>query len=130
MMGTQTYWGFVMSIQHRLITLRKERDLTQQEMADAIGVHVNQIRRYEAGATQPSLEALKKIAVAMSVTIDSLVFDEQERGPDEQLKLQFEAISHLSANEKQVVKELLDGMIIKYQTRRWDSTREPQAVNS
>lgn len=37
-MGTQTYWGFVMSIQQRLITLRKERDLTQQEMADAIGV--------------------------------------------------------------------------------------------
>ena len=52
-------------------------------MADAIGVHVNQVRRYEAGATQPSLEALKKIAVAMSVTIDSLVFDEEERGPDE-----------------------------------------------
>lgn len=129
-MGTQTYWGFVMSIQQRLITLRKERDLTQQEMADAIGVHVNQIRRYEAGATQPSLEALKKIAVAMSITIDSLVFDEEERGPDEQLKLQFEAISHLSANEKQIVKELLDGMIIKYQTRRWDSTREPQAINS
>ena len=90
----------------------------------------NQIRRYEAGATQPSLEALKKIAVAMSITIDSLVFDEEERDPDEQLKLQFEAISHLSANEKQIVKELLDGMIIKYQTRRWDSTREPQAINS
>ena len=129
-MGTQTYWGFVMSIQQRLITLRKERDLTQQEMADAIGVHVNQIRRYEAGATQPSLEALKKIAVAMSITIDSLVFDEEERSPDEQLKLQFEAISHLSANEKQIVKELLDGMIIKYQARRRDSTREPQAINS
>ncbi len=44
--------------------MRRERDLTQQEMADAIGVHVNQVRRYEAGATQPSLDALKKIAVA------------------------------------------------------------------
>jgi len=119
-----------MSIQQRLITLRKARDLTQQQMADAIGVHVNQIRRYEAGATQPSLDALKKIAIAMSVTIDSLVFEEQERGPDEQLKLQFEAISHLSSDEKQVVKELLDGMIIKYQTRRWDSTRSPQSISS
>lgn len=113
-----------MSIQQRLIALRRDRDLTQHEMADAIGVHVNQIRRYEAGSTQPSLEVLKKIAVAMSITIDSLVFDEQERGPDEQLKLQFEAISHLTPDEKQVVKELLDGMIIKYQSRRWDSGRE------
>lgn len=118
---------YSMSIQQRLIALRRERDLTQQEMADAIGVHVNQVRRYEAGATQPSLDALKKIAVAMSVTIDSLVFDEEERGPDEQLRLQFEAISHLAPDEKLVVKELLDGMIIKYQTRRWDTSRQTAA---
>ncbi len=43
----------------RLIDLRRERNLTQQEMADAIGVHVNQIRRYKSGATQPSLDVLK-----------------------------------------------------------------------
>lgn len=120
-----SFWTYRrMSIQQRLITLRRERELTQQQMADAIGVHVNQIRRYEAGATQPSLEALKKIAVAMSVTIDSLVFDEDERGPDEQLRLQFEAISQLPAEEKEIVKELLDGMIIKYQSRRWDTKRQ------
>lgn len=118
------HWIYRMSIQQRLITLRKERDLTQQEMADAIGVHVNQIRRYEAGSTQPSLDALKRIAVAMSVTIDSLVFEEGERGPDDQLKLQFEAVSQFAPDEKQIVKELLDGMIIKYQTRRWDSARQ------
>jgi len=117
-------WIYRMSIQQRLIALRRERDLTQQEMADAIGVHVNQIRRYEAGATQPSLDALKRIAIAMSITIDSLVFEENERGPDEQLKLQFEAISHLAPDEKMVVKELLDGMIIKYQSRRWDTGRQ------
>ena len=116
-------WIYGMSIQDKLITLRRQRDLTQQEMADAIGVHVNQVRRYESGTTQPSLEVLKKIAVAMSVTIDSLAFEEGERGPDEQLKLQFEAISHLNSEEKKIVKELLDGMIIKYQTRRWDSSR-------
>tara|TARA_B100000508_G_C11439552_1_gene267986 strand:+ start:173 stop:526 length:354 start_codon:yes stop_codon:yes gene_type:complete len=113
-----------MSIQQRLIALRRERDLTQQEMADAIGVHVNQVRRYEAGSTQPSLDVLKKIAIAMSITIDSLVFEEEERGPDEQLRLQFEAISHFLPEEKLVVKELLDGMIIKYQTRRWDTARQ------
>jgi transcriptional regulator with XRE-family HTH domain len=117
-------WMVRMSVRQKLIALRRERDLTQQEMADAIGVHVNQIRRYEAGATQPSLEAIKRIAVAMSVTIDSLVFEEEERGPDDQLKLQFEAVSQFTSEEKQVVKELLDGMIIKYQSRRWDSGRQ------
>ena len=80
-MGLINYWTFLMSIQQRLIALRRERDLTQQQMADSIGVHVNQIRRYEAGATQPSLEVLKRIATTMSVTIDSLAFGEKERDP-------------------------------------------------
>ena len=102
----------------RLVVLRKEKGLTQQEMADRIGLHVNQVRRYEAGSAQPSLEALKKIAVALSVTIDSLAFGPEERGPDEELKLQFEAVSHLPAEEKRIIKALLEGMIVKHQTRR------------
>ena len=48
-------------------------------------------------------DLLIKIAVAMSITIDSLVFDEEEHGPAAQLRLQFEAISHLAPDEKLVV---------------------------
>jgi hypothetical protein len=43
------------------------------------------------------------------------------------LRLQFEAICQRSEQERQVVTELLDGMIIKYQTRLWNTSRE-QAV--
>ncbi|MCP5005957.1 MAG: helix-turn-helix transcriptional regulator [Planctomycetes bacterium] len=107
-----------MSIQQRLISLRREHNLTQQAMADAIGVHVNQIRRYEAGATQPSLEALKKIAIAMSITIDSLVFAKDERGPDQDLRLQFEALSQFDDTERMVVKELLESLILKHNAKR------------
>ena len=107
-----------MSIQDRLIALRRDKQLTQQEMADVIGVHVNQIRRYEAGATQPSLEVLKKIAVTLHVSIDSLVFEQTERGPDDELKLQFEAISRFDADEKKVIKALLEGMILKHEAKR------------
>jgi transcriptional regulator with XRE-family HTH domain len=107
-----------MSIAARLIAIRKENGLTQQEMADKIGLHVNQVRRYESGSAQPSLEALKKIAVAMSITIDSLVFGPEERGPDEELRLQFEAVSHMPAEEKRIVQALLEGMIVKYQTKQ------------
>ena len=112
------YWTYRMSIQERLIHLRRERDLTQQEMADAIGVHVNQVRRYEAGATQPSLDALKKIAIAMSVTIDSLVFEQDERGPDEQLKLQFEAVSQFDDDDKDLAQGVLEGLILKHQAKQ------------
>jgi len=87
-------------------------------MADKIGLHVNQVRRYESGSAQPSLEALKKIDVAMSITIDSLVFSPEERGPEEELQLQFEAVSHMPPEEKRIVQALLEGMIAKYQTKQ------------
>ncbi|MEJ2622302.1 MAG: helix-turn-helix transcriptional regulator [Candidatus Thiodiazotropha sp.] len=112
-----------MSFSDRLATIRKKRKMTQQQMADAIGIHVSQIKRYESSDTQPSLEVLRKIALALNVSADLLLFDQQERGPDDELRLQFEAVSHLAPKEKAIIKELLEGMIIKYQARRWDTAR-------
>jgi hypothetical protein len=37
------------------------------------------------------LDAISKLAVALSVSADVLLFAKDERGPDEDLKLQFEA---------------------------------------
>jgi len=54
----------------------------------------------------------------LHVSLDELVFEEGERGPDEDLRLQFEAISRMPPEEKRIVKALLEGMIIKHQTRQ------------
>ena len=104
----------------RLIQLRKAAGFTQQNMsaAAAAELHVNQIRRYEAGTAQPTLDALIRLAKALHVSLDSLVFEEGERGPDEDLRLRFEALAQLDGNERMVVKELLDGMLLKHQARR------------
>lgn len=51
------------------------------------GVHVAQIRRYEGGDSQPTLEVIRKLAIALSVSADMLVFDKEERGPNDDLKL-------------------------------------------
>ena len=37
----------------------------QSLMADTIGIHVNSLKKYEAGQAQPSLDALKKIALEL-----------------------------------------------------------------
>jgi transcriptional regulator with XRE-family HTH domain len=102
----------------RLIQLRKAQGLTQQALADAVGVHVNQIRRYEGGETQPQLDALIGLARALHVSLDELVFDDGDRGPSDDLALQFEAVSHMPDEERRIIKALLDGMIVKYQTRQ------------
>jgi transcriptional regulator with XRE-family HTH domain len=105
----------------RLVQLRKLQNLTQQALADGVGVHVNQIRRYESGEAQPSLDALIGLAKALHISLDDLVFEKYERGPSEDLALQFEAISHMPEEERGVVKAVLDGLILKYQARQWMS---------
>jgi len=113
----------VMEFPERVTALRKERNLTQQALADRVGVHVLQIRRYEGGTSQPTLDVVRRLALALSVSADVLVFEKTERNPSEDLRLQFEAIDQLPPEEQAVVKEVLESLIIKYQTRRWDVSR-------
>jgi hypothetical protein len=48
------------------------------------------------GTNQPTLDDLGAIAVALSVTADSLVFGDTESGPQtENLRLRMEALDHL-----------------------------------
>jgi transcriptional regulator with XRE-family HTH domain len=110
-----------MSIAQRLVTLRKQKGLTQQALADALDLHITQVKRYEAGTSQPSLEALKKLARTFRVTTDSLIFEPDELEPDEDLRMQFKAVSDMPPEEQRVVKQLLEGMIIKYEAERWSS---------
>ena len=111
----------------RLAALRKVRTMTQQALADQVGCHVTMIRRYEVNETQPTLEVIRKLARALSVSADALVFEQDERGPTDELRLQFEAVSQLPSEEQSVVKEVLDSLIIKYQARRWDTARAAAA---
>ena len=84
-------------------------------------MHINQIRRYESGSAQPTLEGLIKLAKALHVSLDELVFDEDERAPhNEKMKLLFEAVERLDNDEQNIIRELLEGMIVKYEARRWD----------
>lgn len=108
----------LMSFPTRLIQLRRQHGLTQQALADAVGVHVNQIKRYEASSAQPTLETLINVAKALHVSLDTLVFEESERGPSDELRLQFEAVSHMPDDERRIVRALLDGMIVKFQTKQ------------
>ena len=65
-----------MNFATRLVELRKGRAMTQQVLADQVGIHVLQIRRYEAATSQPPLDVIRRLALALSASADSLVFGE------------------------------------------------------
>lgn len=111
-----------MAFTDRLARLRKARGLTQKELASLVGLNQAQIHRYEKGAAEPSMSALKRLAVALGVTIDELVFDDAERGPDDDLRLQFDALRQFPPEEKKAARDLLDALILKHQARRWTGT--------
>ena len=108
----------------RLAATRKARGLTQDALADAAGINVSQVRRYEGGTSQPSLEVLRKLAVALSVSADELLFDGAERGPDQALRLQFEAASRLPPHDKDLVREVVESIIIRHDANRWIRNQE------
>ncbi len=92
---------------------------TLRGLADAIGINVSQLKRYEAGTSQPTLEVLRKLSIALSVSADALIFEESERGSDEGLKLLFKGVKPLIPEKKHLVKELIEGVILKHEARRW-----------
>eukprot|EP01042_Synura_sphagnicola_P009981 gene9981-biopygen10364 len=113
-----------MTFPERLVFLRKERGLSQRALAELVGVHLTQVQRYEGGAGQPTLDVIRRLALALSVTADDLIFDEGERGPqDDDLKLILEAVDQSTPDEKTTATDDLHGLILKHQARRWDTTR-------
>lgn len=111
-----------MSFPERLAALRKECGFTQQQMADKIGMHVSQLKRYESGSSQPTIEVFRRIVLALNVSADMLLFEDGERGPDEQLKLQFEAVANLDDHEREAVQTVIASVLHMHDAKRWQQT--------
>ena len=105
-----------------------DSDRPDSDPADALGLNLTQVKRYETGASQPSLDALKKIALTLSVSLDELVFGDAERGPDEALKLKFEAVRQFDAEERKLAEGVLDSLINNHQAKRLFARPGPMPV--
>ena len=114
-MALSSHEFFAMEFPERLAALRKERGMTQQALADQVGLAVLQIRRYEGGTSQPTLDVIRRLAIALGSSADSLVFDDHERGPAETLRYQFEAISRMPEQDQAAIRVLLDAVVVKNQ---------------
>lgn len=53
--------------------LRKERDITQDELADILGVSFQSVSRWECGTCYPDMELLPVISEFFGVTVDALL---------------------------------------------------------
>lgn len=84
----------------RLKTLRIEKSLTQNQLAQELGLSNKTISVYEKGASSPTLDTLEKIAAYFDVTVDYLIGYSDERNPknsqlSKELHLTQDAISKI-----------------------------------
>lgn len=62
-----------MEFQDRLYKLRRERGISQEELAGVVGVSRQAVQKWESGASRPDMENLVAIARYFDVTLDYLI---------------------------------------------------------
>ena len=65
-----------MEFAERLKRFRKGKNLTQQELADLLGVSNKSVSRWESGGGYPDVALLAPLARALGVTVDALLCDD------------------------------------------------------
>ena len=66
-----------MEFSEKLQELRKNKGLTQEELAEALFVSRTAVSKWESGRGYPNLDSLKEISRYFSVTIDDLICSEE-----------------------------------------------------
>ena len=66
--------------------LRKKRNLTQESLAELVGVTRQTIAKWESGESVPDLSLAGKLAAVLDVALDELVEAPREEFEDESLK--------------------------------------------
>lgn len=67
-----------MNLGKRIKNIREEKNLTQQQIAEALGISVHTISKYEQGQREPSLDVMGKIADILEVELFELMVDKDE----------------------------------------------------
>lgn len=68
-------------LSENLLTLRKQRQLTQEDVAEKVGVSRQALAKWENGETLPDIEKCRLLAELYGVTLDDLVnYSEKREG--------------------------------------------------
>ncbi len=97
---------------------RLAKGLSQEELSRRATVHVVQFSRYERGHSVPSIEVVQKLAEALDVSIDTLVYGDQndqiERSTnDREMVLIFKKVALLEETQKATIKDFLQAFIFR-----------------
>src|SRR5574343_245065 len=108
----------MLNIGERITQLRKQQQLSQEELAKRVDVSRTIIGNYERNTNSPSIEILLKIAKVFNVSVDYLIGESNLSSFDKEALKRIEDIEKLDADTKQHLFFLIDNVIQNYKTKR------------
>ena len=113
---TVTDRGFYLALGRRIAAARKARDLTQQQLADELGIAQQTLAHYEAGRLRVAVALLPPLARALGVSIEHLIGEDEaearstagKRGPASRLQQQIARIQQLPRARQRFLIELIE----------------------
>jgi transcriptional regulator with XRE-family HTH domain len=106
--------GFYLALGQRVAAARKARDLTQQQLADELGIAQQTLAHYEAGRLRVAVALLPPLARALGVSTEHLIGENEsrsavsKRGPASRLQQQIARIQQLPRARQRFLFELIE----------------------
>lgn len=108
-----------------LTQIRKQRRLTQQQLAELLEVQQRVISRWETGLVKPHLDHVVRLARVLEVSLDQLVFGEEADRTaaaefdvrNKRLKELCRQVDQLRAEDQDVICHVMDSLVRKEQMK-------------
>jgi transcriptional regulator with XRE-family HTH domain len=97
----------------KMAALRKERKMTQDELAKLLNTSISVVGRYERDEMTPSVEVAKNIATFLNTTVGYLLgeTDNADLFKDPAMLNRLTELENMEAHDKSHILHVLDGFI-------------------
>lgn len=95
-----------------VVELRKEKKISQTELAAQLGIHKNVLGRYERNEVLPSIEIARKIADILDVSLDYLT-GKTDVEMDKDTQKRILEVSRFEEKDREHIFSVIDAFIAK-----------------
>lgn len=89
-----------MELNDKLKFLRKQLNLTQQQVADALGIERSAYTYYEKGTTKPKIKTLSLLARMYNISVDELLDLDVQQGDMMRVKSNNPVVDNWTSSDK------------------------------
>jgi len=105
-----------MKFQEKIKALRKAADMSQQDLAEKLHIHVTHLSKMENGHLMPSIDIVQRLMKVFTVSADQLLNEDEKTVVDiknSELNEQVALISHLDEEERNALIKIINSMLTK-----------------